>query len=211
MAKIVRLHCPACEGEFDYFRHDSYDPESGTVTKDPGPRFCTLCGYDTIDTELDLAPVAPRIGTLRARMSDKLYRDAEAGSAYRAEVAGDPSLKITDMRTARHEGEIAAVPVSNEVTKAMEAPAAAVVPGMEQWGQQNHAAAAMHQASLAHQGPDAHAGLRAMTAIRDGHAAKTGEHRGISSAIVTKEIHDRGQVMRAAPRPRGVAAGFRGR
>ncbi len=209
MAKILTLRCPACEGSFDYFSHPEYNADTGETVPDPGPQFCPKCGYDTTDTELDLAPVAPRIGTLRGKIADKMYREAERGAEFRAEMAGDPSLKITDMRTARHEGETAAMPVSNDVTKAMEAPAAQVVPGMQSWGQQNNAAAAMSAAAMAHQGPDAHAGLRAMSRIREGHAAKTADHRGVSSTIVTKEIHDRQQFAR--PAPRGMAAGFRGR
>ena len=62
----------------------------------------------------------------RTRGVDKVYRDIEKASEQRAEEAASmlgvskadmSDLKITDLRSTRHEGDVAAVPVNNEVSR----------------------------------------------------------------------------------------------
>lgn len=105
MSKIkYTIRCPTCGGKF-------------SVVSDDMPKFCMLCGAaDGADD--DFVPTQMNIGgSAIARSVDKMYRDAEASSEVRAEMAGDPSLKITNMRDNLREGDVAAMPVNNAVTQ----------------------------------------------------------------------------------------------
>ena len=63
----------------------------------------------------------PAFISAKTKANDKVYREIETSAAGRAEMADDPSLKITNMKDNTHEGEIAHVPIVNDVTKAMDA------------------------------------------------------------------------------------------
>lgn len=114
MALVVR--CPDCREKFSW--------KSGTALPDA----CPLCGAKVGSDRPDDEIVLPSIRTMRTRIMDKTYRDMEAGSEKRMELAaqvggGSPSdysaLKITDMKDNLREGETAAVPVRNAVTEHM--------------------------------------------------------------------------------------------
>ena len=71
----------------------------------------------------------PAIRTVAGTMLDKVYRAEEAASEKRAEqaaeMAGVPvsemsGLKITNMRDNMREGDVAAIPVQNDVTRQMD-------------------------------------------------------------------------------------------
>ena len=91
--------------------------EKWSVISDSMPAFCIKCGAAD---DSDSMPVPTQVnigGSAIARSVDKMYRDTEASSAVRAEMAGDPSLKITNMRDNLREGDVAAMPVNNAVTQ----------------------------------------------------------------------------------------------
>lgn len=56
-------------------------------------------------------------GSPIAKSVDQTYRQYEAASIERAEAAGDPSMKVTNMRDNLREGDVAAMPVNNVVTQ----------------------------------------------------------------------------------------------
>src|ERR1700687_2230398 len=105
MAKIkYTIRCPTCGGKF-------------SVISEEMPNFCMLCGAAD---DSDDAPVPTQMnigGSAIARSVNQMYKDAETSSAYRAEMAGDPALKITNMRDNLREGDVAAMPVNNAVTQ----------------------------------------------------------------------------------------------
>ncbi len=108
MPRLVTYKCPDCSGQFDFLHHPSDEPP---------PERCELCGSFMGD-EPEKAPVLYlKIGTAKGKGPDKIYRQMEKGSEERVAAAvemggGDASdysnLKITDLKDARHEGEIAA-------------------------------------------------------------------------------------------------------
>ena len=111
------LRCPDCRQAF------KWEP-----TK-PDPRFCPLCNSDLGEPPADNVICVPAFLSAKTKAGDAIYRQAETASEFRvaqaAEMAGcDPSemssLKITDMRDTRHAGDIAAVPIVNDVTKQMD-------------------------------------------------------------------------------------------
>ncbi len=77
-------------------------------------------GNDRADD--DIAMPAIRSSEQRARngASDQVYRQLEQSSEMRAEVADTSAIKITNLRDARNPGEVAAVPVQNDITKVMD-------------------------------------------------------------------------------------------
>lgn len=114
----MKLRCPDCRKTFPY------DP-----VNESWPDDCPLCGA-FIGTDKDGNEVAmPAIRTARSKSSDALYRQIEQASEQRVEQAAQMAgvskedmagLKVTNLNDARREGEIAAVPVVNEVTQFME-------------------------------------------------------------------------------------------
>ena len=112
------LKCPDCRKTF------RYNPTEGH------PRFCPLCNADMGEEKDDDVISIPAFLSAKTRAADQVYREHERASEVRAEraaeAAGVPvsemsALKITNMRDTKHQGDIAAVPVVNEVTKQMEA------------------------------------------------------------------------------------------
>ena len=108
------LKCSECKGKF------RWDGE--------WPDHCPLCGVNMALPDDNVISM-PALRSAVTSANDKLYRDMEKGSEHRAymaaEVAGVPvsemsHLKITNMRDDTRPGEIAAMPVQNDVTRHME-------------------------------------------------------------------------------------------
>ncbi len=109
--------CPECRGKFPW------EPTLGY------PKSCPLCSFSIGHNRADDDIVLPFIRSSKMKATDDTYRQMEAASEQRAqqaaELAGVPvsemsGLKITNLQDARHEGQVAAVPVSNPVTQFME-------------------------------------------------------------------------------------------
>lgn len=112
------LRCPDCRQAF------KWEP-----TK-PDPRYCPLCEVDLGEPPPDNVVCVPAFLSAKTKQGDANYRQAEAASQVRAEKAAElagcdvsemSALKITDMRSTKHAGDIAAVPVVNDVTRQMDA------------------------------------------------------------------------------------------
>lgn len=114
----VMLQCPDCEKKFRWqfseeSRWPSHCPECGSYM-----------GIDRADDDI----VMPFLRSAKTTANDKLYRDMEAGSERRAEMAAEMAgvpvsemsdLKITNLND-RRDAEVAAMPVQNSVTQHME-------------------------------------------------------------------------------------------
>ena len=99
MAKLRTYQCDACEGKFDFMHHPSDEPP---------PSFCPLCGVSFLEEPQVALPSKLNMGgSADARSVDMVYNQLETESAARAEEAGDPSLKITDMKDNLREGDVA--------------------------------------------------------------------------------------------------------
>lgn len=115
-----KLRCPACRVTFPW------DPAKGF------PEFCpnTLCETRIAHDREDSDVVMPFVRTsAKTKVIDRTYREMETASEHRAiaaaEMAGVPvsemsDLKITNLRSTTHEGDVAAVPVNNEVSRFMD-------------------------------------------------------------------------------------------
>jgi hypothetical protein len=79
------------------------------MNEEDWPSHCPGCGNLMTDEPQEI-PGLFSIGTNKGRTVDKTFRDIEAASLVRAEAAGDPSLKITNMRDNLREGDLAVKP-----------------------------------------------------------------------------------------------------
>jgi len=123
----MKLKCPSCWGKF----------HAETVNS---VRFCPLCGYDTNEeNEKEAANMAAILSSGQPphyshapikKTVDKLYRDSEAASQTRMEMAAEASgadiselssMKMTDWKDNLREGDTAFVPANNAVTQNMAA------------------------------------------------------------------------------------------
>lgn len=107
MAYNVKCRCPDCGDTYTVRIKD--DSEL--------PNFCPKCGSFVGPDDPSFVPTQMNIGTIKGKVVDQTYRQVEASSLVRAEMAGDPSLKITNMRDNLREGDVAAMPVNNAVTQ----------------------------------------------------------------------------------------------
>ena len=112
------LICPLCSGKFRWNPLDGY------------PDSCKLChasiGSGRADDDISM----PAIIGARTKVADETYRQLETTSEYRASQAAElagcsvsdmSEVKVTNIRDNLRQGEIAAVPVNNEVTQRMAA------------------------------------------------------------------------------------------
>lgn len=121
------LRCPDCRDKFPW------NPSAAW------PRFCPLCAADIRNERDDSDIVMPFIrSSEKTKRIDQTYRDLEVSSEHRAQIAAQQagvdvsemsSLKITNIRDTKP-GEIAHVPVDNEVTRQM------ARSGRDGWGDQ---------------------------------------------------------------------------
>jgi len=119
MAKFT-ARCPGCFGKFPW------DPKLGYPTR------CPLPGCDYTSPEMDpdvIVIAAPFIRSPNTNKTDATYRQLERSSEMRAQMAADMAgvpvsemshLKVTNIKDNTQPGEIAAMPVVNEVTKQMD-------------------------------------------------------------------------------------------
>jgi len=159
MAKF-QIRCPGCRKAFPW------DPAIDL------PERCPLkgCGYvaKKRDTEVDedgvIVIAAPFIGSAKTKATDGCYRQLEDSSAVRAQMAADMAgvpvsemshLKVTNIRDNTREGEIAAMPVVNDVTRQMDRMKANGMP--VGFGDQQHARVGASTG---------YAGIKAMQAVQ---------------------------------------------
>lgn len=110
--------CPDCRKKFKFDPNRQQYPES-----------CPMCGEFLGAPRANDDIAAPSIRRAATSVADKVYRDAERAGDYRAQQAaqelGVPvsemsALKVTDMREAPREGDVAAPPVTaanNEIVR----------------------------------------------------------------------------------------------
>lgn len=112
------LRCPECRKSFKWEPLKEH------------PRYCPLCDADMGEMPDDNVISLPAFLSPKTKAADAVYRQAEAASVVRAEKAAElagcdvsemSSLKITNMKDHKHQGEVAAVPVVNAVTQQMDA------------------------------------------------------------------------------------------
>jgi len=94
---IYRLRCPDCGGKF-------------THEGDDFPNYCALCGAFCGIPDDGFVPSKVTISTPLGRSGDATYRMLEESSARNAEMMGDPSLKVTNLKDNLREGDVAAMP-----------------------------------------------------------------------------------------------------
>lgn len=115
----VILKCPQCENKYVW-----------KAGNEPPPEFCPNpdCSWED-KRRADDDIVMPFIRSPHMARSDQTYRDIERASEVRAQMAAEAAgvpvsemsdLKVTNMRDARHPGEVAAIPVTNAVSQQMD-------------------------------------------------------------------------------------------
>ena len=120
-----QIRCPGCRKPFPW------DPAIDL------PERCPLkgCGYvaakrePEVDEDGVIVIAAPFLRSARMKAVDSTYRELETSSEHRAQMAADAAgvpvsemshLKVTNIRDNLKPGEIAAMPVVNDVTKQMD-------------------------------------------------------------------------------------------
>lgn len=199
----MRLKCPECRKSFPW--------ESGSAF----PSHCLIChayiGHDRDDDDVVL-PMFNLKGV--SKSADDMYRSMERGAEFRAHAAADKlgvpvsemsELKITDLKDARHPGEIAAGEVRNEVTAAMAAPS--VVPMGWQGGAQ-----AVGFSGVVQQGSHPNAGARFMQhGIRANHREAVAKHCIGVDATTRRMVVPSTDVMSDRPAKETEQPGYRRR
>lgn len=162
----VKLKCPDCHGKFPY------------IVSDGWPRFCPLCGSDINNDRADDDIVMPFIRSSVTRNNDALYRQMEEGSAVRAEEAARlagtsveemSGLKITNLNSTKHAGDIAAPEPVAAMANLGVSSAASLFKGS------NGAEFSQSvQVPVMPSGKDANMGAKMRTAMQGYHAERTG-------------------------------------
>jgi DNA-directed RNA polymerase subunit RPC12/RpoP len=190
-----RYRCPECSGIFVYDHHPS-------IEADPLPAgaTCPHCGF-VPESEYPAAVVAPHIGKPIRATVDNLNRDMENGAAFRAQVAQEQfglspedarAMTETNSRDYLREGDTSAIPVNNEVTRAIDAN-----PQAYGWSGGNAQGAAL--STHVQGGPYPNAGLRTMQQIRNVHpaiVASTGHRAVATSSLPALETQQPGYRTR---------------
>jgi DNA-directed RNA polymerase subunit RPC12/RpoP len=190
-----RYRCPECEGIFKYDHHPS-------IEADPLPEdaACPHCGFAS-EAEYPAAVVSPAIRRPIAANVDNMIRGMEDGAQHRANIAMEQyglsteeanQMKITNLKDAR-EGEIAAMPVNNAVTAAIDS-------NPQAYGFQGGAAQGAALSPYVQAGPFPNAGLAAMNQIRQEHSAlvqRSGHQAVVSTSSPALETQQPGYRRRA--------------
>lgn len=115
MAVILKLKCPDCVETFKWPGEQAW------------PDFCPLC-RSKLSNEVEEICM-PFISSAKARSPDQVYKQMEAGAEVRAQAAAEilgasstdvSDFKITNLRDNSRPGDVANVPVVNEVSKMMD-------------------------------------------------------------------------------------------
>lgn len=161
------LRCPDCSMTFPWLFLERDESDS--------PAHCPRCGNYMGDDPQQL-PGGFSIGTQKGRSVDAVYRDIEASSAARAEMAGDASLKVTNMRDNLREGDVAAMPPQpSKEYQTQVAAAAEMAGGFQHWQQGAMGAANTEQVlQLARAGQKDGTGARALQAIQNARGTSPG-------------------------------------
>lgn len=190
-----RYQCPSCLHEFPYDHHPS-------IEADPCPRYCARCGFDS-QGEFDAALVMPHIGRQIRNIVDDQHRAMEDGAAFRAEMAREQfgldqdqanAMKMTNMKDGLREGDTSDMPVSNDITRVMDA----APQGM--FGFQG--AAGVGYSGAVSEGQYPNAGARAMQVVRAQHgqrAAQVANHHHtatVTSSLPAREVEAPGYRRR---------------
>ena len=114
---MIRIRCLLCREGF------RWNTDAGW------PEQCPICkGYIGMDDKDEIA--APFISSYQAKNPDRLYREMEQKSEFRAQQAAEMTgmsmtdvshLKTTNLRDNQREGDTAFVPVVNDVSRTMDA------------------------------------------------------------------------------------------
>lgn len=169
-----RLRCPVCRKAFAY--------EPGTAYPDECPVCETYIGSGRKDAEI----VMPFIRSSTMKNIDGTYREMEKASERRAEqaaqLAGVPTsemsgLKITNLQDARREGDVAAVPVQNDVSRFMEQTGIGGFRGVDGSG----------YSAAVQTGPSPNVGARMRTALQGHHGVVTGGAVSDRPALETQQ------------------------
>lgn len=186
-----RYRCPSCEGIFVYDHHPS-------IEADPLPAnaACPHCGFTTGD-DYPAAVVAPHIGKQIRKTVDNLNRDMEDGAAFRAELAREKfgldadearAMTQTNSLDNMRAGDTSAMPVSNEVSRTIDA-----APQAFGWG--GGAQQGMALSPQVQSGPYANAGARAMASVRASHqtlVSASGHKAAVTSSLPALETQQPG-------------------
>lgn len=106
MAIKYTLQCPDCGDRFRVVLEPN----------DPFPDFCPKCGA-FCGTDPNFVPNKVNLTTALGRSGDITYRQLESDTARQAELSGDSSMKVTNLKDNLREGDVAAMPVNNAVTQ----------------------------------------------------------------------------------------------
>ncbi len=154
------VKCPGCKQKVKWLADDPPDD-------------CPACGHRLVSDRADSDVVMPNILAFSTRCQDGVYKAMEKASEHRmyeaAEMAGcDASemsdLKITNLRDNMKQGEIAAIPVVNDVTRQMDAIRAANPNAQMGFG------GGIGYSESVPTGPYPNAGARTQQAFRRAHA-----------------------------------------
>lgn len=173
----------ACPGHGEHPAHHFKYLHYPDLERDPLPRFCGICGYDSQADDFAAQPSAPHIEKSIRRAGDATFRQMEGQAEERMDMAAEMTgmdrsefndLKITDIKDNLREGDTADMPVNNDVSRAIEAdttnygfrPQLAPMAG----GGGGHVPDALGNTPLGYsamttQGPHAYAGARAATMV----------------------------------------------
>lgn len=160
----VVLQCPICE---DKFRWDFAE-------KSKWPTKCPSCHEVIHEDKPDDEICMPAFLSAKTKRTDAVYDQMAAGSEVRAQAAADlagcsvadmSSLKITDLKSTKHQGEVAAPQVVNDVTIRMDQMRARGLP--TGYGVPN----AQEYAGAVSTGAFANSGAMIHNSVRDSHAA----------------------------------------
>lgn len=152
MAVLIRCEEPDCREKFRW-----------NIEKLGWPAACPICGNNMALPEGD-EPATPYIATGTGKNVDHMYRRMEAGSEFRAELADEPSLKMTNMQDNLRAGDVAEMPIVNDVSRLVEAQP-------QMFGHSTQGLAFSQGVS---QGIFPNAGARTQQVIREQHPTKAG-------------------------------------
>jgi NAD-dependent SIR2 family protein deacetylase len=162
------VKCPGCKQRIKW------------LVDDP-PDDCPACGHRLVSDRADSDVVMPNILAFSTRCQDGVYKAMEKASEQRvyeaAEMAGcSPSemssLKITNLRDNMKQGEIAAIPVVNDVTRQMDAVRAMNPNAHVGFGTGGGVSAGIGFSESVPTGPYPSAGARTQQAFRRAHAER---------------------------------------